>query len=101
VMARDTWLERMRIMEMVPEKRRAPIIAIELTDMSLSLDGIGSYLPMYCCLVVGNESHGISQEVLDLCTHAVEIPMWGINNSLNVSHALAIVLWEWSRRHPR
>ncbi|MDE2589350.1 MAG: TrmH family RNA methyltransferase, partial [Patescibacteria group bacterium] len=36
---------------------------------------------------------GISQEVLALCDHIVEIPMWGVNKSLNVMVSLGIVLF--------
>lgn len=45
-------------------------------------------------LVVGNETHGVSKEVLSLCDQTVEIPMWGINKSLNVMVSLAIVLYK-------
>jgi len=44
--------------------------------------------------VVGHETEGVSGEVLDLCDQIVEIPMYGINISLNVMVSLAIVLYQ-------
>ena len=41
--------------------------------------------------VLGNETSGISPEVLALCDHILEIPLYGINISLNVIVAAAIV----------
>jgi tRNA (guanosine-2'-O-)-methyltransferase len=43
--------------------------------------------------VVGNETEGISSSVLKLADQIIEIPMWGVNKSLNVMVSLAIVLW--------
>ena len=44
--------------------------------------------------VVGNETEGVSSSVLKLADQIVEIPMWGVNKSLNVMVSLAIVLWQ-------
>ena len=43
------------------------------------------------CIIIGSESFGISQEVLEWSDAIVEIPMYGINNSMNVINALAIL----------
>jgi len=48
--------------------------------------------------VVGHESEGVSKEVLDLCDGIVELPMFGINKSLNVMVSLGIVLYEVIKR---
>ncbi len=45
-------------------------------------------------IVMGNEAHGISPEVLPLCDSFVAIPLLGYKNSLNVATATAIVLYE-------
>ena len=45
-------------------------------------------------LVVGNETYGVSKEVLDMADTIVEIPMWGVNKSLNVMVSCGIVLFE-------
>ncbi len=46
------------------------------------------------CLVFGNEISGISREILELCDDKVSIPMHGIKESLNVSVAVGIVLFD-------
>lgn len=43
------------------------------------------------CIIIGSESFGINQEVLEWSDAIVEIPMYGINNSMNVINALAIL----------
>jgi len=43
--------------------------------------------------VVGHETDGVSNEALGLCDEIVEIPMFGVNISLNVMVSLAIVLF--------
>jgi len=47
-------------------------------------------------IVVGNETNGITQDVLDMSDAVVELPMYGINNSLNVMVTLGIVLYHLS-----
>lgn len=42
-------------------------------------------------LLVGNETFGVTKETIALCDNTVEIPMWGINKSLNVIVSAAIV----------
>ena len=44
--------------------------------------------------VVGHETSGVSKEALKLCDQIVEIPMYGVNRSLNVMVSLAIVLYK-------
>jgi len=46
------------------------------------------------CFVAGNEGHGLDDEIIDLCTSAVIIPMMPGNESLNVAGASAILMWE-------
>lgn len=43
--------------------------------------------------IIGHETDGISKEALALCDEIVEIPMFGVNRSLNVMVSLAIVLY--------
>ena len=44
--------------------------------------------------MVGNETYGVSKEVLDISDLIVEIPMWGVNKSLNVMVSCALVLYK-------
>ena len=50
------------------------------------------------CLVFGSEGNGISQAVLDACDEAVAIPMTDGVDSLNVSAAAAVFLYEAGRQ---
>lgn len=68
------------------------IIAIEQAAGSIQYDKFEYKLPI--CLIVGHETSGVSQEVLDICDGIVEIPMFGVNKSLNVMVSLGIVLYE-------
>jgi TrmH family RNA methyltransferase len=45
------------------------------------------------CLVIGNEANGISQEVLELCTQRIRIPIYGKAESLNAAVAAGILLY--------
>ena len=49
-------------------------------------------------LVLGNEVKGVTQEVVDACHGALEIPQYGTKHSLNVSCAASVVMWEFFRQ---
>lgn len=72
------------------------IVAIEQHRRSITYDAASYSFPI--AVIVGNESTGISQEVLDLVDAIVELPMWGVNISLNVMVSLGIVLYEIMKR---
>ena len=67
------------------------IVAVEQSIKSVQYDKFEYSLPI--CLIVGNETEGVSKEVLDVCDAIVEIPMFGVNKSLNVMVSLGIVLY--------
>ena len=48
-------------------------------------------------VAVGNEGHGLSDEILDMCAGTVIIPMKPGSESLNAAAAGAIVMWELAR----
>jgi tRNA (guanosine-2'-O-)-methyltransferase len=45
-------------------------------------------------IVFGNESEGISEEALELADHVIKIPLVGMVQSLNLSVAVGIILYE-------
>ncbi len=51
-----------------------------------------------CCVVFGSEGHGLSPAVLAACDQAVAIPMANEVDSLNVSAAAAVFLYEVNRQ---
>ena len=48
-------------------------------------------------IVIGNEGNGISNELLELIQHPINIPRFGKAESLNASVAAGIILSEFSR----
>ena len=50
------------------------------------------------CLVLGNEITGVSKEITDIADLSVELPMLGIKQSLNVSVAYGIAVYEMVRK---
>lgn len=68
------------------------VVAIEQDPKSVPYDKADYKFPI--ALVVGNETSGVSKEALDIADQIVEIPMWGVNKSLNVMVSLGIVLYE-------
>ncbi|CAM9165366.1 unnamed protein product [Choristocarpus tenellus] len=49
-------------------------------------------------LVLGNEVTGVDERVLSLCDRVVEVPVYGLKNSLNVASACTVVLYEVLRQ---
>ena len=47
--------------------------------------------------IMGNEGHGLSENIVNLCTDTIFIPMKENTESLNVSIASAILMWELSK----
>ena len=72
------------------------ICALELTDKSKPHYSLAKNdFPI--CLIVGNEITGVSQELIDLCDYSIEIPQYGIKQSLNVAVAYGISIFELRR----
>lgn len=68
------------------------IVVIEQSPGSILYDKFEYKMPI--CLVVGHESDGVSKEVLKMCDAIVELPLFGVNKSLNVMVSLGIVLYQ-------
>ena len=78
------------------KKRGVKICALELTETSTPHYKLNKEnFPM--ALLVGNEITGVEQELLDLCDMSIEIPQFGIKQSLNVAVAYGIAVFELRR----
>ncbi|MBI2049588.1 TrmH family RNA methyltransferase [Candidatus Roizmanbacteria bacterium] len=75
------------------------VIAIEQDAKSIPYDKADYRFPL--ALVVGNETLGVSKEVLEIADQIIEIPMWGVNKSLNVMVSLGIVLFKVMEKMPK
>lgn len=74
------------------------IMAVEQDQRSKPFYEVKYEFPL--AIVVGNETTGVSKEVLDMADTIVELPMWGVNKSLNVMVSLGIVLYEIMKARP-
>jgi tRNA G18 (ribose-2'-O)-methylase SpoU len=74
------------------------IVCLEITSASIALDAFEVAAGERLCLVLGNESVGVSQALLDAADATVHIPMQGVNSSMNVACACAIAAWAITRR---
>ena len=73
------------------------IIAVEQDKRSIPFYQGRYEFPL--AIVVGHETTGITKEVLDMADMIVELPISGINKSLNVMVSLGIVLYEVMEQH--
>lgn len=73
-----------------------------VVEGGVPLEELGGRLgPGPVCILVGNEAHGLSDEVVDGASVSVTIPMTGGIESLNAGVAAAIVMLEVARHRTR
>ncbi len=92
----QTVLDRLR-------QQKIPVVVLEHTTDSIRYTDFDWKFPV--CLVRGNEVEGVSAEVVEQADFAVEIPMLGMKQSLNVSVAYGILIYHvamrWLDNHPQ
>jgi tRNA G18 (ribose-2'-O)-methylase SpoU len=71
------------------------IVAVEQAEGAVSLDVFEPEAGERYALVFGNEVDGVSQEAVDMCGRAIEIPQVGTKHSLNVAVSGGVVLWHF------
>ncbi|NOR74350.1 MAG: hypothetical protein GQ525_04250 [Draconibacterium sp.] len=54
--------------------------------------------PQKTIILAGNESHGLSINIIEKSDGQIHIPMPGGCKSMNVSHALSVAAFEWYRQ---
>lgn len=91
------------------EYSKAPVDAIRKLKQNgykaCCLEITDSVIPYYSitpadfpiCLIIGNEITGVSKDALAECDLALEIPQFGIKQSLNVAVAYGIAIFELNR----
>ncbi|MDR3609414.1 MAG: TrmH family RNA methyltransferase [Ignavibacteriaceae bacterium] len=72
------------------------IYATSLTSGALNLYNVD--LSEKCAIVLGNEHRGVSDEAAELSDDKLYIPMFGMVQSLNISVAAAIIIYEAVRQ---
>lgn len=78
-------------------ERGVQLVALEQTTHSTPYTEAEYRFPL--CLLLGHERAGLEHQLLDLADLAVEIPMHGMGNSLNVAAAFGIVAYELLHSH--
>jgi len=88
------WVYEKDAMKVVRElkARGYQIVVLEHTNGSVDYRSADYRFPL--CLIIGHEYHGISDELVQAADLAIEIPMHGIKQSLNVSVAFGIAVYE-------
>jgi tRNA G18 (ribose-2'-O)-methylase SpoU len=80
------------------KKKGVTIIGLEKNDNSIDIGMLGnkkySLKNKDIALIVGNEVEGVSSDILAICDIVVHIPMHGKKESLNVSIAAGIAMYE-------
>jgi tRNA G18 (ribose-2'-O)-methylase SpoU len=73
------------------------LIALEHTSKSVPYNEFDYDFPL--CLILGNEVDGLSEETISQADYSVEIPMFGLKQSLNVSVAYGVVVFHIMQKY--
>ena len=74
------------------------IVLIEQTTLSVPLQKFPWSEHKKYALIFGNEINGVSDDLLDMADHAIEVPQAGSKHSLNVAVCVGVVAWECFRQ---
>lgn len=82
--------------DLISLKREYTFVGLELTDKA---EPLGSFVwPKNPLILIGEESKGLVQEVLDLCDHQVYIPMRGSTRSINAAAAGGVAMYDFMNK---
>ena len=84
---RNTWRIVTRL-----KKEGINIVGLELAKDSINIFDFKSKFPL--ALILGNEVKGLSSNILKYCEKKISIPMYGKKESLNVSVAAGVALYQ-------
>ncbi len=73
------------------KKEKVNLIALEHTSESKPYNEIDYNFPL--CIMLGNEVDGLSEELISVADQSIQIPMFGLKQSLNVSVAYGVVIF--------
>lgn len=74
------------------------VIALEITENSQDLTAFHLSTSQAIVVILGDENHGISREILDLSDVVIHLNMFGNNSSMNVVQAASIALYELTKQ---
>lgn len=93
------WVSYKSTQEAIEELKQNDITIVALEQSEDSVDFQIFQYTFPTAVVLGNEYDGIDQETLDLCDHCVNIPMFGVKQSLNVGTAFGVIGYEMYRQN--
>lgn len=76
------------------KRKGVQIVAVEQDPRAIWYDQLKPQFPL--ALVLGNETFGISKEILDEADAIIQLPMLGVNKSFNVWGSAAVVAYKVS-----
>ncbi len=85
------WEYKSSAKEAIDELKKSGVQVMAVEQAKGSIDYREAKYSLPLALIVGNETSGVTEETLKLSDQIVEIPMWGVNTSLNVIVSAAIV----------
>ena len=90
------WEKRDSALEVIKElkEKGIQVVSVEQDKNSIPFTNLTTRINLPIALVVGHETTGVSKEVLKESDLIVELPMFGINKSINVWGSLAIVTYK-------
>lgn len=71
------------------------IAAIEQAENSEMLNNFEPKAGVKYALIFGNEVNGVSEDVMEVIDHCIEIPQFGTKHSFNIVVSAGIVLWDF------
>lgn len=74
------------------KNERVYIVAVEQSDLAINYKKFKPKLPL--SLIFGNEVKGLNKKLFEKCNAILQIPMFGKKESLNVSVAAGIVIYD-------
>ncbi len=69
------------------------VYALEQVENSIKLQNFKTQKGKKYAIILGNEVKGVSQDAVNACDGAIEIPQFGTKHSMNVSVSGGIAIW--------
>jgi TrmH family RNA methyltransferase len=95
----------LRLPIFVSKDLKNDLLALKLKGFSLyasvvqnaDCDVSKAHYPENCCVLIGNEANGLTDEIISVCDQKITITMQGRAESLNAAAAASIIMWEMVR----
>lgn len=89
------WEYKENILDLLKELRKEnyEIVALEQNEKSIDYKDL-KIEKEKVAIILGSETEGVQEKVIDLCDKIAEIPMLGLKESLNVTIAFAILAYK-------